>query len=176
MAATALRELIRLGRTDRPGQAFTFIDLFAGIGGIRTAFERVSVDAFSPANGIAGRRRPTARTSRTTSSPITCSLATSPRSTRLTVPDHDVLTGGFPCQPFSIAGVSKKNSLGRAHGFADATQGTLFFDVARIIDEKRPAAFLLENVKNLRSHDKGRTFEVIRRTLEDDLGTSFTPG
>ena len=86
------------------------------------------------------------------------------------IPDHDVLLGGFPCQPFSIAGVSKKNSLGRAHGFADPTQGTLFFDVKRIIDEKRPSAFLLENVKNLRSHDKGRTFEVIRATLEEELG------
>ncbi|MCL4107100.1 UNVERIFIED_CONTAM: hypothetical protein GTU68_039092 [Idotea baltica] len=76
------------------------------------------------------------------------------------VPDHDIL----------IAGVSKKNSLGREHGFRDQAQGTLFFDVARIIDEKRPAAFLLENVKNLLSHDKGRTFEVIQRTLKDELG------
>lgn len=67
------------------------------------------------------------------------------------IPDHDVLLAGFPCQPFSIAGVSKKNSLGRAHGFADETQGTLFFDVARIIETKRPRAFLLENVKNLMS-------------------------
>lgn len=80
---------------------------------------------------------------------------------------------GFPCQPFSIAGVSKKKSLGREHGFKDATQGTLFFDVARIIEEKQPQAFLLENVKNLLSHDKGRTFEVIRETLEDDLGYSI---
>jgi DNA (cytosine-5)-methyltransferase 1 len=86
------------------------------------------------------------------------------------IPDHDVLLAGFPCQPFSIAGVSKKNALGRAHGFACETQGTLFFDVARIIAEKQPRAFLLENVKNLVSHDKGRTFEVIRRTLEVELG------
>jgi DNA (cytosine-5)-methyltransferase 1 len=81
-----------------------------------------------------------------------------------------VLLAGFPCQPFSIAGVSKKNALGRPHGFEDATQGTLFFDVARIIDERRPKAFLLENVKNLLSHDKGNTFRVIRETLEKDLG------
>ena len=86
------------------------------------------------------------------------------------VPEHDVLLAGFPCQPFSIAGVSKKNSLGRAHGFACETQGTLFFDVARIIEAKRPKAFLLENVKNLVSHDKGRTFDVILRTLRDELG------
>jgi DNA (cytosine-5)-methyltransferase 1 len=86
------------------------------------------------------------------------------------VPDHDLLLAGFPCQPFSIAGVAKKNSLGRAHGFADETQGTLFFDVARILEEKRPGVFLLENVRNLRSHDHGRTFETIRRTLVDELG------
>jgi len=86
------------------------------------------------------------------------------------IPDHDVLLAGFPCQPFSIAGVSKKNALGKAHGFACETQGTLFFDLARIIAEKRPRAFLLENVKNLLSHDKGRTFDVIRRTLEVELG------
>ena len=86
------------------------------------------------------------------------------------IPDHDILLAGFPCQPFSIAGVSKKNSLGRATGFADQTQGTLFFDVARIIDAKRPQAFLLENVKNLVSHDKGNTFRVIMSVLTEDLG------
>jgi DNA (cytosine-5)-methyltransferase 1 len=86
------------------------------------------------------------------------------------IPVHDILAAGFPCQPFSLAGVSKKNSLGRAHGFADETQGTLFFDVARIINHHRPAAFLLENVKNLRGHDKGRTFEIIHRVLTEDLG------
>lgn len=81
------------------------------------------------------------------------------------VPDHEVLAAGFPCQPFSIAGVSKKNSLGRAHGFADPTQGTLFFDVLRIIKGKRPCIAILENVKNLKSHDKGRTWSVIRDAL-----------
>jgi DNA (cytosine-5)-methyltransferase 1 len=83
------------------------------------------------------------------------------------IPDHDVLLAGFPCQPFSVAGVSKKNALGRPHGFACETQGTLFFDVARILDAKRPRAFLLENVKNLVSHDKGKTFRIIRNTLEE---------
>lgn len=86
------------------------------------------------------------------------------------IPAHDVLLAGFPCQPFSIAGVSKKISLGRATGFADETQGTLFFDVARIIKEKQPRIFILENVKNLKSHDKGHTFDVITRTLQKDLG------
>lgn len=86
------------------------------------------------------------------------------------IPDHDLLLAGFPCQPFSIAGVSKKNALGRPHGFACATQGTLFFDVARVLAAKRPRGFLLENVKNLVSHDRGRTFRVIRQTLEEELG------
>lgn len=86
------------------------------------------------------------------------------------IPSHDLLVAGFPCQPFSIAGVSKKNALGRKHGFLDETQGTLFFDVARILAHHRPKAFLLENVKNLKSHDKGKTFEVIHRTLTEELG------
>ena len=86
------------------------------------------------------------------------------------IPDCDVVLAGFPCQPFSLAGVSKKRSLGRETGFRDKTQGTLFFDVARIIAAKRPAAFLLENVKNLTSHDKGRTFKVIIDALQNELG------
>lgn len=91
------------------------------------------------------------------------------RNIDIEIPDHDVLLAGFPCQPFSLAGVSKKNSLGRKHGFECETQGTLFFDVARIIAAKRPAAFLLENVKNLKSHDKGNTFRIICEAL-DELG------
>lgn len=90
------------------------------------------------------------------------------------VPEHDLLAAGFPCQPFSIAGVSKKNALGKKHGFACETQGTLFFDIVRIVEKRRPSAFLLENVKNLVRHDGGRTFEVIRRTLEDELGYHVT--
>jgi len=143
---------------------FRFIDLFAGIGGIRMAFE---------AQG--GR---CVFTSEWDSWAQKTYLANFPASTHVLagditqvdehdIPDHDVLLAGFPCQPFSIAGVSKKNALGHAHGFADETQGTLFFDVARIIAAKRPAAFLLENVKNLRSHDKGNTFRVINKVLED---------
>ena len=83
--------------------------------------------------------------------------------------------GGFPCQPFSISGVSKKNSLGRPHGFEDKTQGTLFFEVARLIRDTKPTAFVLENVKNLLNHDKGRTMEVIYETLRDDLGYYVYP-
>jgi DNA (cytosine-5)-methyltransferase 1 len=87
-----------------------------------------------------------------------------------TIPKHDVLCAGFPCQPFSLAGVSKKNSLGKKHGFEDKTQGTLFFEIKEILATRRPKAFFLENVKNLHHHDEGRTFEVIRHTLIDLLG------
>ena len=86
------------------------------------------------------------------------------------IPNHDILVGGFPCQPFSIAGVSSKKALGRKHGFEDETQRTLFFDIVRIIREKKPRAFLLENVKNLKGHDKGNTFRVIMKKLREDLG------
>jgi len=146
---------------------FKFIDLFAGIGGIRQAFEKIGGQCVftSEWDSYAQKtyRENYAGDSHELNGDITKVAASD-------VPDHDVLLAGFPCQPFSIAGVSKKNALGRAHGFQDETQGTLFFDVARIIDEKRPRAFLLENVKNLLSHDKGRTFDVIRRTLQEELG------
>ena len=85
------------------------------------------------------------------------------------IPDHDILTGGFPCQPFSLAGVSKKKSLGKKHGFDDPTQGTLFFNIKEIINTKRDEAFLLENVNHSRGHDRGRTYEVFSKTLEDEL-------
>jgi DNA (cytosine-5)-methyltransferase 1 len=89
-----------------------------------------------------------------------------------TIPDHDVLLAGFPCQPFSLSGVSKNNSLQRSHGFAHETSGTLFFDIVRILEARKPKAFLLENVKNLLSHDKGKTFSVVMQTLERELGYS----
>ena len=87
------------------------------------------------------------------------------------IPKFDILCGGFPCQPFSLAGVSKKNSLGRKHGFEDVKQGNLFFTLADIIDYHRPAAFVLENVKHLVRHDQGRTFKIIHDTLTDGLAT-----
>jgi DNA (cytosine-5)-methyltransferase 1 len=140
---------------------FTFIDLFAGIGGIRLAYQNIGGKCvFSSEWNHFAKRTYEANFGEVPFGDIT-------KIHEKNIPDHDILTGGFPCQPFSIAGVSKKKSLGRDHGFLDKTQGTLFFDIARIIKEKRPKAFMLENVKNLRSHDKGRTFQIIRQTLED---------
>lgn len=142
---------------------FAFVDLFAGIGGLRRAME-----------GIGGRCVFTSewdrfaqktyfenyRDNHEIAGDITKIAAED-------IPEHDVLCAGFPCQPFSIAGVSKKNALGRAHGFEDETQGTLFYDVVRILKHHRPSAFLLENVKNLRSHDRGQTYRVIKGALQE---------
>lgn len=139
---------------------FTFIDLFAGIGGMRIAFTRQGgVCLFSSEWDKYAQKTYFDNFGVLPQGDITQIAATA-------IPDHDILVAGFPCQPFSIAGVSKKNSLGRATGFQDKTQGTLFFDVCRILDGKRPKAFLLENVKNLMSHDKGNTWRVIRESLE----------
>lgn len=145
---------------------FKFIDLFAGIGGIRIAFQNNGGKCvFSSEWDSFAKRTYEANFGEVPFGDIT-------KISETEIPDHDVLLGGFPCQPFSIAGVSKKNSLGRQHGFLDKTQGTLFFDIARIIKHKRPKAFMLENVKNLVSHDKKRTFKVITATLAE-LGYSI---
>jgi DNA (cytosine-5)-methyltransferase 1 len=161
----ALRSISRTPRRRRKG-SFKFIDLFAGIGGMRRAFEAAGGQCVFTAewNKFALE---TYVANHGADHPVIGDITKIPAGD---VPDHEILVGGFPCQPFSLAGVSKKNSLGRAHGFADETQGTLFFDVARIIEAKRPKMFLLENVKNLCDHDKGRTFEVILRTLSEELG------
>jgi len=146
--------------------AFTFIDLFAGIGGMRMAFEAAGGRCVFTSEW-------NEKAQRTYRANFGCDHAIAGDIREIAseqIPAHDVLLAGFPCQPFSIAGVSKKNALGRPHGFACRTQGTLFFEVARIIAERRPGAFLLENVRNLVNHDRGRTFETIRATLEDELG------
>ncbi|WP_051348375.1 DNA (cytosine-5-)-methyltransferase [Peribacillus kribbensis] len=142
---------------------YRFIDLFAGIGGIRTAFQPYGECVFSCEWDVKAQETYEANFGE---KPVGDIRLVDEKE----VPDHDLLLAGFPCQPFSIAGVSKKNSLGRQHGFLDDTQGTLFFDIARIIKEKKPQAFLLENVKNLKSHDKGNTFRVIKKVLEEELG------
>ena len=147
---------------------FKFIDLFAGIGGIRLGFEAHGGKCVftSEWNKFAQQTYFENFPQSTNHMSVGDITEVDERD----IPDHDVLLAGFPCQPFSIAGVSKKNALGKPHGFKCATQGTLFFDVARIIAHKKPAAFLLENVKNLVSHDKGNTFKVILNTLKEELG------
>ncbi|MCC5910037.1 MAG: DNA (cytosine-5-)-methyltransferase [Clostridiaceae bacterium] len=139
---------------------FTFIDLFAGIGGMRLGFEENGGECvFSSEWDKFSQQTYYENFGDLPEGDIT-------KINEKEIPDHDILVAGFPCQPFSIAGVSKKNSLGREHGFLDKTQGTLFFDIVRILKHKRPKAFLLENVKNLTTHDKKRTFKVIQETLE----------
>lgn len=167
-AVHALQALLPLQLPLAHDAAFDFVDLFAGIGGLRIPFEETGGRCvFTSEWDTYAQRTYVANfpTGHEVSGDIT-------RINEGEIPDHQVLLAGFPCQPFSIAGVSKKNALGRAHGFKDETQGTLFFDVKRILKRKQPRAFVLENVKNLQSHDKGRTFEVIRRSLEQDLGYS----
>ena len=147
-------------KSDSDG-SFSFIDLFAGIGGMRLAFERAGGHCvYSNEWNKYSQQTYFANFGEQPEGDITQVDAKK-------IPDHDILVAGFPCQPFSIAGVSKKQSLGRATGFEDKTQGTLFFDVCRILKEKKPKAFMLENVKNLCSHDKGRTFKVILESLEE---------
>lgn len=157
---------------------FSFIDLFAGIGGMRIAFETQG-----------GKCVFSSEWDRYCQKTYYQNFGEMPQGdiTKIDtslIPDHDILVAGFPCQPFSLAGVSKKNSLGRATGFLDKTQGTLFFDVVRILNKKRPTAFLLENVKNLKNHDKGNTWKVIMEALKElDYqvfstvidGSGFTP-
>lgn len=160
--SVAIRQMLVKAREEpaRAGQ-YTFIDLFAGIGGMRLAFEAAG-----------GRCVYSNEWNKYSQKTYYANFGVQPdgditKVDAAEIPDHDILVAGFPCQPFSIAGVSKKNSLGRATGFEDKTQGTLFFDVCRILKAKRPKAFLLENVKNLCSHDHGRTFRIIRESLEE---------
>lgn len=162
----ALQRLLPFDTPAQNGDGFRFIDLFAGIGGIRAAFERIGGHCVFTSEWDSYAQK-TYVQNYPDGHPVAGDIT---QVDAQEIPDHDVLLAGFPCQPFSIASVSKKNALGKAHGFACETQGTLFFDVARIIEAKQPRAFLLENVKNLVSHDKGRTFAVIRRTLTEDLG------
>lgn len=178
-----LSNLLPKPNTRATTHEFTFIDLFAGIGGIRKAFENVGGkclltsewNPYAVKTYKANYHNDSNHIFNEDIRDITLSqnheLSEEEAYQHIdsVVPDHDVLLAGFPCQPFSIAGVSKKNSLGRAHGFECQTQGTLFFDVARILAAKKPKAFLLENVKNLKSHDKGKTFQIIMQTL-DELG------
>lgn len=165
VSVPALKELY-YGTTHEDGTDFRTIDLFAGIGGIRRGFASAGGHAVFSSEW----NEFSARTYRTNYGFAETMAGDITQVDANDIPDCDVVLAGFPCQPLSLAGVSKKRSLGRETGFRDKTQGTLFFDVARIIAAKRPAAFLLENVKNLTSHDRGRTFKVILDALQNELG------
>jgi DNA (cytosine-5)-methyltransferase 1 len=141
-----------------------FIDLFCGIGGFRIAFERAG-----------GKCVFSSDWDKFSQQTYEANFGDRPhgdiRSVAIAdIPKFDILCGGFPCQPFSIAGVSKKNSLGRKHGFEDEKQGNLFFSIADILDYHRPIAFVLENVKHLYRHDGGHTFKTIYDILTNALG------
>ena len=144
---------------------YRFVDLFAGIGGMHKAFGDLGAECV-----FASEWDRYAQMTYLANFPNTNMHGDITKIAPTAIPDHDVLVAGFPCQPFSIAGVSKKKSLGRAHGFEDPTQGTLFFNIRAIIKGKQPRAFLLENVKNLKSHDRGNTYRIIMDVLRKELG------
>lgn len=158
------------------GSRFRFIDLFAGIGGFRLGLQASGGNCVFSCDWDRSARttyeanfgdHPFSDIRHFTGDTVTDSELDA------AVPDHDLLAAGFPCQPFSRAGVSARNALGRASGFLDATQGTLFFDVARIVSVKRPRVVLLENVRNFLSHDGGRTHQTVVSVLEE-LGYAVT--
>ncbi|WP_207834075.1 DNA (cytosine-5-)-methyltransferase [Bradyrhizobium quebecense] len=160
--------LTRLPEKRQKPAAFRFVDLFAGIGGLRLGFDAIGGQCVFTSEWDKYSQI-TYRENFGSDHPIAGDIREFSKDPSL-IPAHDVLLAGFPCQPFSIAGVSKKNALGRPHGFLCDTQGTLFFDLAQIIAHHRPHAFLLENVKNLQRHDKGRTFATIENVLRNELG------
>lgn len=167
---------------------FEFIDLFAGIGGLRLAFEGIGGKCVFTSEWDEYAQR-TYMANHYDDHTLNGDIKAITEGKLITeetgipadelgedeiaqyidthIPDHHVLLAGFPCQPFSIAGVSKKNALGRAHGFDCKIQGTLFFDICKILKVKKPACFMLENVKNLKSHNKGDTYKSIIQALKD---------
>jgi DNA (cytosine-5)-methyltransferase 1 len=164
-----LRSLAGNGSRPIPRPArFTFIDLFSGIGGMRMGIEAAGGRCIFSCEWDRYARKTYLENFRDgPDHPFPEDIwDVRPED----IPSHDLLVAGFPCQPFSIAGVSKKNSLGRPHGFDDKEQGNLFFRIRDILAEHRPPAFLLENVKNLKGHDKGNTFRTIMQVLENELG------
>ena len=179
LKASEIDEFKKLLPSYLDGDKFDFIDLFAGIGGIRKPFSRIGGkclltcewDEYAqrtyranwkgcPEHKFLSNIKDVTQPSGLTGPELVSKIATA-------IPKHDVLLAGFPCQPFSIAGVSKKNSLNRAHGFECEDQGQLFFDICRILMVKQPPIAILENVKNLKSHNHGTTFKVITKTLTE---------
>ena len=163
---TVLKTMAEQKGSNNGSDDFTFIDLFAGIGGLRRGFELLGGKCIFTSEWNEYAKQ-------TYLANYSCDHEIAGDITKVhveNIPRHDLLLAGFPCQPFSIAGVSKKNSLSRPHGFRCEAQGTLFFDVSRIIEHHKPKVFLLENVKNLVNHDKGKTFRVIHKTLTEELG------
>ena len=148
---------------------FKFIDLFAGIGGMHLAFEK-----------LGGKCVFSSEKDEKACDTYEANFGIRPAGDIRTIepdeiPDHDLLAAGFPCQGFSIAGVSKLSSMGRSHGFEDATRGTLFFDICRIAEKKKPKVLFLENVKNLQWHDKGQTLKIIKESLHQ-IGYTISVG
>jgi DNA (cytosine-5)-methyltransferase 1 len=159
----------------RPAASFRFIDLFAGIGGFRLALQQHGgFCAFSSEWDKSAQQTYLKNYGELPFGDITAFTGDDITDEQLDklIPDHDVLAGGFPCQPFSHAGVSARNAVGKQHGFECNTQGTLFFDIMRITAVKRPKVLFLENVRNIESHEKGQTFKVIKESIED-LGYVF---
>lgn len=173
LAVQKLSDIVKAGNhnSNLSVPQFRYIDLFAGIGGFRKAFDAIGGKCVFTSEWDKACRT-TYQANYQSDHPLEGDIRDFTRDEHSLekIPYHDVLVAGFPCQPFSIAGVSKKNALGREHGFRCETQGTLFFDLAQIIDYHRPSVFLLENVKNLASHDGGNTFKIIKKTLEEELG------
>ena len=146
---------------------FTFIDLFAGIGGFHLAFHNCGARCVFASEWDEFARRTYEHNFRKMSPELFEKGLFAGDITKVNatqIPDFDILTGGFPCQPFSQAGLKK--------GFNE-TRGTLFFDIARILKEKQPKAFFIENVRGLLNHDDGKTFATIKNVIEQDLGYSF---
>jgi len=178
----ALNDLLRSDDVPPAPADFLFADLFAGIGGTRIGFESAGGQCVFTSEYDKYCQKTYRENFESSHAPghrinndIREITGLGDSGIESEIPDHDVLVAGFPCQPFSVAGVSKKRSLGQADGFACEAQGTLFFDIAQILHVKRPHAFLLENVKNLKGHDKGRTYEVIMKTLTEELGYHVYP-
>jgi DNA (cytosine-5)-methyltransferase 1 len=146
---------------------FTFIDLFAGIGGFHLAFHNAGANCVFASEWDKYARKTYKHNFVNISPELFNGNSFGGDITQISasaIPDFDILTAGFPCQAFSIAGLQK--------GFQDS-RGTMFFEIVRIIRQKKPAAFFLENVKHFLRHDDGKTFAHVKAIIEEDLGYSF---